>query len=82
MKKEDYSNLETEDLIKKKKTFILVSSILAGMLIVLLILSIFVTIKNGKFSALTIIPFALSPIVFLNFSQVKLINRELELRKK
>lgn len=82
MKKEDYSNLEAEDLLKKKKTFIVVSSILAGMLIVLLILSIFVTLKNGKFSALMIIPFALSPIVFLNFSQVKLINKELELRRK
>lgn len=82
MKKEKYSELKTEDLLKKKKTLILVSSILLGMLITLLILSIFVTIKNGKFSALTVIPFALSPIVFLNFFQVKLINKELESRKK
>jgi hypothetical protein len=82
LKKKNYTDFKTEDLLKLRKSLILVSSILAGMLAVLLILSIFVIIKNGKFSALSVIPFALSPIVLLNFSQVKLINKELELRNE
>lgn len=83
MKKTDFSNLTTEDLKNKKKTFTFVTGLLAGMLITLLVLVAILIIQKG-FSAvsmsLIVIPIALSPILIINYGQISLINKELESR--
>ena len=80
MKKVNYCDIKTEELIKKKTAIKFVTGMLIGALIALLAITIYNNINESKFSALTVIPLALSPIVFVNWSQVKLINKELESR--
>jgi hypothetical protein len=79
MKKENYTELTMEDLISKKKLLGVVTGTLLGGLTVLLIITILLMIKNG-FTALIIIPFALSPILAINFSQMSAISKELKSR--
>lgn len=73
------TELNTEQLIKNKKTIGAATAVLTGLLIVLLTLSIYNWITKG-FTGLIIIPFALSPIVFVNFKRIKEIKRELKAR--
>jgi hypothetical protein len=79
MKKENYSEETTENLIKKRKIMVGASSALAGMLLVLFAITIYISAAKG-FTALSIIPFALSPILVINFKQVKAIDEELKSR--
>ena len=79
MKKENYTELSTEDLIKKKKLLGGATGALIGVLTVLVITTIPSMIKQG-FTALIIIPFALSPILVINFSQMRAISKELKSR--
>lgn len=79
MAKENFQILSTNDLIKKKKSLSFVTGILAGILIVLLISAISLSIKNG-FSALVATPFALSPILIMNYQLIKKIKEELKSR--
>lgn len=79
MAKENISELKTEYLIKKRKTILTVTGMLAGMLVVLFVMGIFLSIKKG-FSALVVVPFGLLPIVILNYNEVSKINKELTSR--
>lgn len=79
MAKENISELKTEYLVKKKKTILTVTGMLAGMLVVLFIMGILLSIKKG-FSALVVVPFGLLPIVILNYNEVSKINKELTSR--
>lgn len=79
MKKEIYRNLTTEDLIKKKKSFKFLTGILIGALMALLVLTVYNTINDG-FTPLLIVPFALSPILVMNYLQIVSINKELKNR--
>jgi hypothetical protein len=79
MAKQNLSELSTEDLIKKKKTLTFVTGILAGMLIVLLIITIFQTISEG-FKPLIAVPFGLLPILILSYNQVSSMDKELKSR--
>ena len=81
MAKENFSELTTEVLIKKKKTTTMVTGFLAGLLTVLLIMAILLTIKDGL-TGFGFIAFvlALSPILFINYSSIKTINEELKNR--
>lgn len=73
---EDMSN---EELLKNEKTISAVTYTLAGMLLLLFGLGIFLTFKKG-FTALTVVPIALLPIVIINFSNIKKIKTERKLR--
>jgi Na+-transporting methylmalonyl-CoA/oxaloacetate decarboxylase beta subunit len=79
MKKENYAELTTEDLISKKKLLGVATGTLLGALMVLLIITILLMVKKG-FTPLFIIPFALSPILVMNFSQMSVISKELKSR--
>ncbi len=81
MKAPNFSEMTTEDLIRKKKTTSLVTGILAGMLIVLLGMAIFLTINKG-FPYLIAVPLTLSPVLIMNFSLVNNINKELGSRNR
>lgn len=81
MAKENFSELTTEELIKKKKTTTMVTGVLAGMLTVLLIMATFLAITQGLTGvSLIAVALALSPILFMNYTIVKKINEELKSR--
>ncbi|OYU80830.1 MAG: redox-active disulfide protein 2 [Flavobacterium sp. BFFFF1] len=79
MKKEDFTQLSTDELIKKKKTVSVVTGTLAGMQIALLGLGIWITMHQG-FTALVVIPVALLPILIMNFNMIADIKKELAAR--
>ena len=62
-----------------KKNAQVITWMLTAMLLILLGMGIYTSISKG-FSALMAIPFALSPIVILNFKRIKEINEELKIR--
>lgn len=72
--------LSTEDLEKKYKTTAAVTYTLAGMLIVLLVLAVYLSVRDG-FNALVVVPIALSTIVITNLRTIKLMKQELAERK-
>lgn len=81
MKSENFSDLSTEELLKKQKTIKPLTITLIGTLILLLfVLSLFITFKKG-FTALLVVPIALSPIVILNLNNLKSIQKEINSRK-
>lgn len=75
------SDKSTEELVKSKKTIQVLTSLLAGALLLLFIVNIILSLKKG-FSALFIIPIALMPIVIINLSNLKEINSELKSREE
>lgn len=80
MKQQKISNLNTEELLKLQKSIKVITYMLAATLVFLFSLTLYLTFKNG-FNALTIIPVALLPIVFLNLNNLKEIKKELKLRE-
>lgn len=72
--------LSTEDLEKKYKTTAAVTYTLAGMLIVLLVLAVYLSVRDG-FNALVVVPIALSTIVITNLRTIKQMKTELAERK-
>ena len=80
MKTKKLTKQSNEELLKTKKTTKLVMGMLIGVLTALLILNV-VNIINGKQPWIVLgVPFALSPIVFINYNSIKEINKELKSR--
>jgi hypothetical protein len=80
MKQSSFSKMSDEALKKGISTATILSAMLGGTLIVLLGLTIYNYPQQG-FSPLSIIPFALSPILFLNISNVMKMKAELKSRE-
>lgn len=80
MKNENFSDLSTEELLKRQKTIKPLTILLIVTLILLFVLSLFITIKKG-FTALLVVPIALSPIAILNLNNLKNIQKEINSRK-
>ncbi|GEM_PF-1298141 len=72
--------LSTAELEKKYKITATVTYTLAGMLIVLLVLAVYLSVRDG-FNALVVVPIALSTIVMTNLRTIKLMKAELAERK-
>lgn len=79
MKTENLKEMSDEELLKKKRITSTATGVLAGMLLLLLILATYISLTKG-FSALIVIPIALSPTLILNFKTVKEIKLELKSR--
>ena len=79
MKNQKPSEMSTEKLLEHQKTVKLVTGILAGMLTALLVISIFLAVKQKKYTFIPI-PIALLPIVFVNIKNLKEIKKELDSR--
>jgi len=79
-KKDSFSDMTTEDLIKKKKSTSFATGLLAGVLIGLFGITLFQTINKG-FTPLLILPFGFLPILIIIYGQVRSINKELKNRK-
>ncbi|WP_394676598.1 redox-active disulfide protein 2 [uncultured Sphingobacterium sp.] len=73
------NGMTDEELQTNKKNALVITWMLTTMLFILLGMGIYTSISKG-FSALMAIPFALSPIVILNFKRIKEINEELKIR--
>ncbi len=80
MKSKNLTELSAEELLKQQKSIKVVTGMLAGMLILLLVIGIFLTFQKISFIAFVVIPIALLPIVFLNLATLKKIKQELNLR--
>lgn len=79
MKSKKPAEMTNEELLKNKKTFSVVTYMLAGMLLVLFCLSIYISFTKG-FSALTVVPIALMPILIINLNTIKEISKEIKAR--
>ncbi|MGJ1198637.1 redox-active disulfide protein 2 [Sphingobacterium spiritivorum] len=79
MKTENLKEMSDEELLKKKRITSTATGVLAGMLLLLLILATYISLTKG-FSALIVIPIALSPTLILNFKTIKEIKLELKSR--
>ncbi|PDS26255.1 redox-active disulfide protein 2 [Flavobacterium branchiophilum] len=79
MKNQKLSERNTADLKKYEKSIKTITGILLGMLLVLFMLSLYITFTKG-FTALLIIPITLMPIVILNFNTINEIKKELKSR--
>ncbi|CAM3963950.1 Redox-active disulfide protein 2 [Flavobacterium branchiophilum] len=79
MKNQKLSERNTADLKKSEKSIKTITGILLGMLLVLFMLSLYITFTKG-FTALLIIPITLMPIVILNFNTINEIKKELKSR--
>ncbi len=89
MKGNKLNEMSNEKLLKTAKTVKIMTYMLAGMLLVLFIVNIFVISKNG-FNTLVVVPIALLPIallpiallpiLFLNFNSLKEMKKEIKSR--
>ena len=73
--------MSNENLLKQKKSVELLTGMLIGALLMLLVATIFLSIRKG-FMPLTIVPFGLLPIVFLNLNSIREIKKVLNSRKE
>ena len=80
MKTKPLSEYTTQELTQKLKALKTVTSIFAGTLIVLFAINLYQSIMN-KFTALSIIPIALMPILVINIASISKVKKELKLRE-
>ena len=80
-KKIDYSKWDDNKLTKQYKALKFVTGMLAGILIVLFAMTIYLSIREKKFHPLLVSPIALSAIIPINFKRMKEMRREIEARK-
>ena len=79
-KKTDYSKWSTAQLEKQHKSLEFATGLLAGLLIVLLLATIYISYRDKQLNPLLITPIALSVIIPLNFKRIKDIQAEIERR--
>ena len=80
LKNDNFVDMTTEDLIKKKKSASFAAGLLTGALSALFIITTFQAINKG-FTPLLFIPFASLPILIIIYNQVRSINKELKSRQ-
>ena len=80
MNKKKLAELSDEELLKNEKNLKRINAMMVGAMAVLLVINIFLAFKKG-FSALSIVPVALLPILIVNFSTLKEMKAEIKLRK-
>ena len=78
MKKENFSELTTVELIKKKKNTKMLTGVLIGMLAAMLVVAVFSAIKKGRVDiSLVAVALGLLPISIINYNSIKAIDAEL-----
>jgi len=82
MKSKSLNEMSAEELLKQEKSIKIATGMLAGMLLLLLVMGIYLTFKKGSYAAFIVIPMALLPIVILNVTSLKKIKSELNTRGK
>ena len=79
-KKIDYSKWTTEKLQKQLKGLKFATGLLAGLLLVLLGVTLYSSFRNSEINPLLITPIALSVIIPINFKRMKEMKQEIEER--
>lgn len=79
MENKKISGLSNEELIKSEKKVKTITLLLAGALLVLFLANIFLTFKKG-FTAMSVIPIALLPILILNINNWNALKKEIKSR--
>lgn len=80
MEKNKLENLNIDELKNKLKLVKTVTGILAGALLILFCLGMYLTITK-KFAAISIIPIALLPILILNINNINNLKKEIQTRE-
>jgi len=80
MKKDEIKKLSTEELVKKEKSQKMMTNLLAGVLLVLFIFTLYSTIREKEFDFMMIVPIALSAALFDSYNTIKAIRDELSNR--
>jgi hypothetical protein len=70
-----------EELKKKEKSLIMTTGILAGIITVMIIVSIFSTIKKG-IDFFTFLPMFFLPMLVLNYKNIKKIKSKIKLEEE
>ncbi|GAA4275167.1 hypothetical protein U6A24_17510 [Aquimarina gracilis] len=81
MKKEELQDLTIEELKKKETSLKMLTGLLAGILFVLFVVTIYTSVKNKEFDPMLITAIALSAIIPLNYKQIKQIKAEIKQRE-
>ena len=81
MKKDDLTTLTEAQLVKREKTLKFTVGILAGLLIVLLVVAAYISIRDRTFNPALITPVALSAIIPISMKKIKDIRAELARRR-
>lgn len=81
MKKNKQEELTIDQLKERLVILKSVTWALAGMLLVLFCITTYLSITAGKMQVLSVVPLALSSILFLNFMNIKRLNSELRARQ-
>ena len=79
-KKIDYSKWTKEKLQKQLKSLKFATGLLAGLLIVLLVVTLYLSVKDNEIKPLLITPIALSVIIPINFKRMKEMKQEIASR--
>jgi len=79
MKQEELTQMSLDELKSKEKTLKSSMAVLGGMIIVLLIVAVFLTIKQG-FGVFSILPIVFLPIFTVNIGNLKKVQNEITLR--
>ena len=79
-KKVEYNKWTTEQLQKQVKNLKFATGLLAGLLIVLLIATLYISVSEKRFHPLLITPLALSIVIPLNYKRARDINNEIDRR--
>ncbi len=79
MKSKNFNEMSTEELVKTKSSMQVITYMLAAVLVVLIAVNIILFMKKG-FNASMVVPVALLPILFLNFSNLTKIKKEISSR--
>lgn len=80
MAQESLKDLSTEKLIEKEKKLKMAAGMLIGMLLVLFVLSVYLSIRQHKFNPLVAVAVALSATLPSTFSGIKQIRQEIDSR--
>nr|WP_315175972.1 redox-active disulfide protein 2 [uncultured Flavobacterium sp.] len=81
MKSKNLSELSVEELIKQQIIIKTVTSLLAGMLLVLFLLGIWLVFQKPSFLVFIVIPLTLMPLLIFNLTTLKKVKAELSLRE-
>lgn len=76
----EFSELTVEQLKQRLKPLIFITSFLSGVLLLLLGLTIYQSVRDAQMTPLLVTPIALSPIAIINFMRIGKLKKEMRRR--
>lgn len=72
--------MDDQELLRLEKTLPSITYGLAGMVLILIVVTTFLMMMQG-FSAIMVMPIVLLPILFISFNSLNKVKKEVEIRK-